>query len=177
MLNIIEGGFHKISTEQWKSDLGKMGKENVYPAGDFTVNDIKEMYENLKAPEYKTEGAAGHDIHSPYDFTLNPGETIKFPTGYSVEMPIGFVFKIYPRSSLGTKFEATLTNTVGIVDSDYFYSSNEGHMWMFMKNNGNKVLEIKQGEAVAQGTIDKYYVFGVNPNATKRDGGFGSTGK
>lgn len=168
--NIIEGGFHKISFKQWWKDLTEDSRETCH-------EDLLDAYENLKKPEQKTEGAGGHDIHSPWDYRVYPGETIKIPTGYSVEMPIGYTFKVYPRSSFGTNYEAVLTNTVGVIDSDYFYSSNEGHMWLFMKNNGSKILEIKRGDAIAQGIIEKYYIFGINPNAKKRDGGFGSTSK
>ena len=61
--------------------------------------------------------------------TLEPGREIKIPTGIRVEMDQGWVLKCYPRSGLGFKYRLQLNNTVGIIDSDYFYSDNEGHMF------------------------------------------------
>ena len=40
-----------------------------------------------------------------------------------------WVLKCYPRSGLGFKYRLQLNNTVGIIDSDYFYSDNEGHIF------------------------------------------------
>ncbi len=57
---------------------------------------------------------------------MKPGETVKVPTGIRVEMEENWVLKCYPRSGLGFKYRLQLNNTVGIIDSDYFYSDNEG---------------------------------------------------
>ena len=62
------------------------------------------------------------------DFELKPGETIKIPTGIRVFIEFDWVLNIFPRSGLGFKFRLQMNNTVGIIDSDYFYSDNEGHI-------------------------------------------------
>ena len=41
---------------------------------------------------------------------------------------MGGVLAIFPRSGLGFKYRLQLNNTVGIIDSDYFNSDNEGHI-------------------------------------------------
>ena len=42
------------------------------------------------------------------------------------------------RSGLGFKFRLQLNNTVGIIDSDYFYSDNEGHIFAKLTNDTNE---------------------------------------
>ena len=59
--------------------------------------------------------------------TIRPGEIVKIPTGIRAEMNEGWVLAVFPRSSLGFKYRLQLNNTVGIIDSDYFFSDNEGH--------------------------------------------------
>lgn len=70
--------------------------------------------------------------------TVAPGESVKIPTGVRVEMEEGWVLSIFPRSSLGFKYRLQLNNTVGIIDSDYFYSDNEGHMFIKMTNDSRE---------------------------------------
>ena len=122
-------------------------------------------------------GSAGYDFFAVDDFVLNPGETITIPTGVRVKIDEGWVLKIYPRSSLGFKYRATLNNTVGIIDSDYYYSDNEGHIFVRMTNLGDKVMEVKQGQGFAQGIFVEYGITYDDDVTTSRNGGFGSTNK
>lgn len=161
--------FHKVSYEQFFESC----KE------DFAESEIKEMYEDIKLPVRATAGSAGYDIFSPFDFSLAPSETIKIPTGIRCEIDEGWVLKIYPRSGLGFKFRLQLNNTVGIIDSDYFYSDNEGHIFIKITNdsNENKTVEVKKGTGFAQGIFVEYGIT-VDDEATGiRNGGFGSTTK
>ena len=65
-----------------------------------------------------------------------------------------------PRSSLGFKYKLKLDNTVGVIDSDYYYSDNEGHIWVSMTNmSSDKVLNVKKGEAMFQGLILTFVTF------------------
>ena len=66
-------------------------------------------------------------------FELKPGETIKIPTGIRVKINDGWVLKLYPRSGLGFKFRVQMNNTVGIIDSDYYNSDNEGHIDVYKR--------------------------------------------
>lgn len=161
--------FHKVSYEQFFESC----KE------DFAESEIKKMYEDIKLPARATSGSAGYDIFAPFDFSLAPSETIKIPTGIRCEIDEGWVLKIYPRSGLGFKFRLQLNNTVGIIDSDYFYSDNEGHIFIKITNdsNENKTVEVKKGTGFAQGIFVEYGIT-VDDNATGiRNGGFGSTTK
>ena len=87
------------------------------------------------------------------------------------------MLKIYPRSGLGFKFRLQLNNTVGIIDSDYFYSDNEGHIFIKITNDSNegKTVQVKAGTGFAQGIFLEYGIT-VDDDATAvRNGGFGST--
>ena len=110
---------------------------------------------------------------------LAPGETIKIPTGIRVEMEPEWVLKCYPRSGLGFKYRLQLNNTVGIIDSDYFYSDNEGHMFSKITNDTNeeKTIDIAQGEGFMQGIFVEYGITLDDDVTDVRNGGFGSTTK
>ena len=163
--------FEKVSYEQflaaWKDDY------------DLTNEEAKLMYDSIKLPRRATSGSGGYDIFSPVDFTLHPGETIKIPTGIRCKMEPGWVLKIYPRSGLGFKFRLQLNNTVGIIDEDYYYSDNEGHIFVKMTNdtNENKIVEVKADTGLAQGIFVEYGITYDDDVTDIRNGGFGSTTK
>ena len=140
---------------------------------------IEEIYENIKLPRRATAGSAGYDFFAPVRLILEPGETLKIPTGIRVEMDPEWVLKCYPRSGLGFKYRLQLNNTVGIIDSDYFYSDNEGHMFSKITNDTNeeKTIDIAQGEGFMQGIFVEYGITVDDDVTDVRNGGFGSTTK
>ena len=72
-------------------------------------------------------------------------------------MEVNYVLKLYPRSGLGFKYRLQLNNTVGIIDSDYYYSDNEGHMFVRLQNHGEKIVSLKKHDRYVQGIFQKYY--------------------
>ena len=162
--------FHKVSAERFMADW----KDTFPETAEETIADI---YNKIKLPARATAGSAGYDFFSPVDITLNPGETVKIPTGIRVEMEQDWVLKCYPRSGLGFKYRLQLNNTVGIIDSDYFYSDNEGHIFSKITNDSNesKSVSIQAGTGFMQGIFVEYGIT-VDDDATGiRNGGFGST--
>ena len=161
--------FEKVSFEQFQSGFD----------GEFSLEEIKEMYANLQLPKRATKGSAGYDFYAPFDITLNPGQTIKIPTGIRSSMEDGWVLKLYPRSGLGFKFRLQLNNTVGIIDSDYYHSSNEGHIFAKITNDSNegRVVEITKNTGFIQGIFLEYGITYDDMVEEIRDGGFGSTTK
>lgn len=163
--------FHKVSLEQfmegWKDTFGEQ----------YTEDQIKDLYEEVKLPKRATAGSAGYDFYAPVDLTLNPGETVKIPTGIRVEMEQDWVLKCYPRSGLGFKYRLQLNNTVGIIDSDYFYSDNEGHIFAKITNDSNegKSVSIQAGTGFMQGIFVEYGITVDDDAKGVRNGGFGST--
>lgn len=141
------------------------------------ADKAKIAYEGLKIPGRATAGSAGYDFFAPCDIVLEPGQTVKIPTGIRCKMENGWVLMCFPRSGLGFKFRLQLNNTVGIIDSDYYGSDNEGHIFAKITNdtNENKTVSIKAGEGFMQGIL---VPFGITEDDTQdavRNGGFGST--
>ncbi len=160
--------FEIVSFEQFKSAFDNLEE-----------SEIKKIYDSLKLPKRATKGSAGYDFYAPFKITLKPGETIKVPTGIRVYMEENWVLKLYPRSGLGFKYRLQLNNTVGIIDSDYYYSDNEGHIFAKITNdsNENKVVEIEAGTGFMQGIFVEYGITFDDDATEIRNGGFGSTTK
>lgn len=160
--------FEIVSFEQFKSGFDNTSEE-----------EIKALYADLKLPKRATKGSAGYDFYAPFNITLKPGETIKIPTGIRVYMEENYVLKLYPRSGLGFKYRLQLNNTVGIIDSDYYYSDNEGHIFAKVTNdsNENKTVTIEKGTGFMQGIFVEYGITFDDDTTSIRNGGFGSTTK
>lgn len=164
--------FFKVSAENFINAC----KED-FPG--YSDEEIQRMYEEIKLPRRATKGSAGYDFYAPFSFALKPGETIKIPTGIRAKMEENWVLKLYPRSGLGFKFRLQMNNTVGIIDSDYFYSDNEGHIFVKLTNDSNegKVVEIAAGTGIVQGIFLEYGITIDDAADGVRNGGFGSTTK
>ena len=164
--------FEKVSLEQFMSVV----KED-FP--EYTEDDIKDMYESVELPCRATSGSAGYDFHAPFAFSLPAGSTMKIPTGIRARMEENWVLKLYPRSGLGFKYRLQLNNTVGIIDSDYYYSDNEGHIMAKITNDSKegRNLEISAGMGFMQGIFLEYGITEDDDAQGIRNGGFGSTTK
>ena len=165
--------FYKVSYEQFKEGFIDCFGNNI------CEDEIIKAYEDLKMPKRATTGSAGYDFFSPVDFTIASGEGIKIPTGIRVKIDDGWVLKCYPRSGLGFKFRLQLNNTVGIIDSDYYYSDNEGHIFAKLTNDSkeNKTLNVEKGSGFMQGIFVEYGITFDDDTTDIRNGGFGSTTK
>lgn len=162
--------FYKVSFEQFRE-----GYLDVFETE--TEDGIKRVYDGIRLPCRATAGSAGYDFYAPVEITLKPGETVKIPTGVRVEMEADWVLKCYPRSGLGFRYRLQLNNTVGIIDSDYFYSDNEGHIFVKLTNDSRegKTVRIEAGTGFMQGIFVEYGIT-VDDDATAvRNGGLGST--
>ena len=117
--------FEKVSFNQFREDFIKCFEN--YPL-NYSEKDIKDIYNSIIIPTRATSGSAGYDFKIPMTLYMDKENEYAIPTGIRVKIADGWVLKLYPRSGLGSKFGMKLLNTVGIIDSDYFYSSNEGHI-------------------------------------------------
>ena len=162
--------FEKVSFVQFKE-----GYKDAF--GDVSDEEIREIYEKIKLPRRATAGSAGYDFFMPVTKTLKVQETLKVPTGIRVKMDENWVLKCYPRSGLGFKYRLQLNNTVGIIDSDYFYSDNEGHIFAKITNDSNedKTLTIPADTGFMQGIFVEYGITVDDEVSEIRNGGFGST--
>ena len=165
--------FEKVSISQYFKDMDI--KEEFI--NDKELEKLEQDYEELQTPKRATKGSAGYDFFAPFDIVLNPNETTKIPTGIRCKIEGGFVLNLYPRSGLGFKYKMKLDNTVGIIDSDYYESDNEGHIHAKFTNMGDKIIHIKKGEAYMQGVFLEYFLAEEEEVTQVRNGGFGSTTK
>ncbi|NLO08950.1 MAG: deoxyuridine 5'-triphosphate nucleotidohydrolase [Clostridiales bacterium] len=164
--------FEKVSKERFIKDWLATFSSDI-----FDKEDVSCIYDDIKLPKRATSGSAGYDFYSPKAFSLEPRETILLPTGIRVKIEDGWVLKCYPRSGLGFKYRLQLNNTVGIIDSDYYGSDNEGHIFCKLTNDSNegKTVSIEVGVAFMQGIFVEYGITYDDDSSDVRNGGFGST--
>lgn len=157
--------FEQISKEQWESDF-------------YHIMDMHQVdYSKHTLPTRGSKKSAGYDFYSPVNEIIPAHGTVKIPTGVKAFMQPDEVLMIYPRSSIGFKTNIRLSNTVGIIDSDYYNNSdNEGHIWIKFYNPTDEDYVITIGDKIAQGIFTKFLTCGDNPEE-ERNGGIGSTGK
>lgn len=142
-----------------------------------TVEQAILAYEQVHLPKRATSGSAGYDFFAPVGFELPAGANITIPTGIRALIEDGWVLTLYPRSGLGFKYRFQLDNSVGVIDSDYAHSDNEGHIFLRMTNDNRegKGLRIPAGSAFAQGVFLPYGITVDDEETAVRNGGFGST--
>ena len=162
--------FHKVSFRQFEESW-------IDTFGGAEEEEIRRIYDSIRLPKRATSGSAGYDFYMPADMTIEPGQTVKIPTGIRVQMEEEWVLKCYPRSGLGFKYRLQLNNTVGIIDSDYFHSDNEGHIFAKLTNDTNedKTVNLKSGTGFMQGIFVEYGITVDDNVQAERNGGFGST--
>ncbi len=141
---------------------------------------VKKLRENAVMPKRATEFSAGADLYACIDepVTINPAELAKIPTGIAIELPQSDLAAfLFARSGLGVKHGITLSNSVGVVDSDY-----RGEICVGLCNVSDKPYTIQPNERIAQMVIMPValadFIQADELNETKRgEGGFGSSGK
>lgn len=141
--------FEKISFEQFSKDI---------------END-RGLYNKIKIPQRDSDATAGYDICLLNDLHIEPNEIVKLPTGLKCYFEKDEVLLLIVRSSMGFKYNIRLCNQVGVIDSDYYNNKdNEGHIWIRIQNEGDKIVEFKSGEAIVQGIFLKYLTTNQDKN-------------
>ena len=141
---------------------------------------VKRLNDSAVLPKRATEGSAGADLYACINepLTIAPGELVKIPTGIAIELESnGLAAFLFARSGLGVKHGITLSNSVGVVDSDY-----RGEICVGLCNVSSEPYTIQPNERVAQMVIMPVacadFVEAEELSDTVRgEGGFGSTGK
>ncbi len=161
--------FELVSREQFVTDA-----ENAF---DISEAEAVEMYDSLMLPVRATVGSAGYDFFSPVNIELEAGQSILIPTGIRAQMERGWVLLLFPRSGLGFKYRFQLDNSVGVIDQDYYYAKNEGHIMAKMTNDSRegKTLSIKAGHAFMQGVFVPFGLADEEEVTNRRILGLGST--
>ena len=162
--------FQKVSFNQFLQDSEKTG----FIDNESNNEIIKIIYDKIKLPKRATGGSAGYDFYLPYPFSLRSGGIVTIPTGIRADIQPGWVLSIAPRSSLGFKYGLRLVNTLGVIDSDYYYAENEGHIMIRLTVDSNMCLQ--DGERFVQGIFTPHGVTRSDSPSGIRTGGIGSTG-
>lgn len=172
--------FEKVSFEQFKKDwIDTFGENWLSSMHSNEIENLEDIYDNIKLPKRGTAMSAGYDFFSPITFTLEPNKTIKLPTGIRCYIEENYALICIPRSSLGFKYRLQLDNTNGCIDADYYYSSNEGHIMCKLTNDTkeNKTVTVEAGKGMIQGIFLEYGITMDDVECEIRDGGIGSTDK
>ncbi len=157
----MERFFEKISFNEFKK----------------SIKDDKKLYDEYVLPLRKTKYSAGYDFFAIQDFEIAPGEIKKIPTGYKAYFGSDEMLLLLVRSSMGFKYNVRMCNQVGVIESDYYNNvDNEGHLFIALQNEGDKVFKVKKGDAYAQGIFVKFLTCGDTPENERR-GGIGSTNR
>lgn len=139
---------------------------------------VKKLHPDAIIPTYATDGAACFDLHAIEDSLIDdighPNE--KVGTGLAFDIPQGWQILVFPRSGIAFKNAVTLTNAVGVIDSDY-----TGEVCVLLSSLGGGNLKVNKGDRIAQAQLVPVnrvrFIEVDNLTETKRGtGGFGSTG-
>jgi dUTP pyrophosphatase len=133
--------------------------------------------EGLPPPSYATNGAAGLDVVSAEDVTLEPGQRHPVATGFAIAIPHGYEVQVRPRSGLALKHGITCLNTPGTIDEDY-----RGEVKVILANLGGEPFQVRRGERIAQlvpAPVQKaaFREVAELSETSRGAGGFGSTGR
>ena len=132
--------------------------------------------EGLPAPSYATPHAAGMDVVSAEDVTLQPGDRHAVATGFAMAIPVGYEVQVRPRSGLALKHGISLPNTPGTIDADY-----RGELKVILINLGDAPFVIARGDRIAQLVaapvqMARFTEVEELDETVRGSGGFGSTG-
>ena len=192
--------FEKVSLDQFTKDM-----ETLFPKYQFKEGQLEIMHREIQMPRRSTRGSAGYDFFAPFEFILRPGTAIVIPTGIRVkfvetaEEDSSWCLLMMPKSGIGTKSSVRLSNTLGLIDCDYYYSDNEGHILIKLEmpvsapspvatatskyntslDINRKALKIEEGSKFVQGVFIQFGITEDDDDYEKeeRNGGFGSTGE
>jgi dUTP pyrophosphatase len=142
------------------------------------ISRVNRNVADLPLPNYATEGSAGMDVYAAVDgeVIIAPGERVLIPSGFSIELPVGFEAQVRPRSGLAANQGIGILNSPGTIDSDY-----RGEVKIILTNFSDKPFTVRRGDRIAQMVIQRYarvdWQEVAQLNTTERgEGGFGHTG-
>lgn len=132
----------------------------------------------IPLPYYTTPGAAAMDLHAciDEDITLPPLGRALVQTGIAIELPEGYAAFVFARSGLATKYGVCLSNSVGVIDSDY-----RGEVKVGLINLSNESYTVRRGDRIAQMSVMRAGQAQIElapelSDTSRGAGGFGSTG-
>lgn len=137
---------------------------------------VQRLDPDLPLPSYAHPGDAGADLYSAQDALLEPAGRVIVRTGIAIELPMGFVGLVHPRSGLAAKQGVTVLNAPGTVDAGY-----RGEVMVILVNHGPAAVKISRGDRIAQLVVQRverahFHAVENLPDSVRGTGGHGSTG-
>jgi dUTP pyrophosphatase len=173
---------------------------------DVVSLGVHKLHNSAFLPEYATEGSACFDVRACFpngkclvkcysrngkesailaaadieeknSITILSGDRVMVPTQLVLDIPNGWSVRLHMRSGLAIKGGLVLSNSEGVIDSDY-----TDQLMILVTNTSEVPVRITHGDRICQGEMVPVYrahfVECQKPSPkTSRDGGFGSTGK
>tara|TARA_Y100000310_G_scaffold306787_1_gene348249 strand:+ start:15208 stop:15657 length:450 start_codon:yes stop_codon:yes gene_type:complete len=135
---------------------------------------FKKLTPNAIIPNYAHPGDAGLDIYSNEDCIINPGERYLVSSGWSLELPEGYVAFIKDKS--GVAYKKGIIHMAGVIEYTY-----RGEYKVLLFNTTKESFEIKKGDKIAQLVILPVATAEIEEakelsETSRGAGGFGSTG-
>ncbi|NOR26861.1 MAG: dUTP diphosphatase [Desulforhopalus sp.] len=139
---------------------------------------VPDKERDLQLPSYETVGAAGMDVEAGVrdSLTIQPGERVLIPTGFSIALPDGYELQVRPRSGLAVRHGVTIVNSPGTIDADY-----RGEVKVALINLGQEPYIIQRGDRIAQLVLAPvvratFQEVTALDETERNSGGFGHTG-
>lgn len=158
-----------------KVSFGQFIKDSRNLLYDYTDEEMAHVYAGIKLPQRATSGSAGYDFYTPYEIVLHPHEKTIIPSGIRCEIEDGYMMLGVVRSSIGIKSDINLSNNCMVLDSDYYYADNEGHIMIALRNMKGYTVRCLAGERIMQGVFLPFGITLDDDASRKRTGGIGST--
>jgi dUTP pyrophosphatase len=143
---------------------------------EIVSDNHRKSQEEITLPTRGTKKSAGYDFYSPIDIQIQPNQKVCIWSDVKAYMQEGEVLLLFVRSSIGIKRGLRLSNSTGVIDSDYFSNEdNDGNIGIALHNYTDKIVTIEKGERVCQGVFAPFLVADNGNTDTERNGGIGST--
>ena len=137
---------------------------------------IKKLSPNAVIPSYAKPGDACMDLTAISETIVEEGGYgyIEYGTGLAFEIPENHVMLIYPRSSISNQ-GLILSNSVGVVDSDYRGEVKFRFKWIKGSNKYNVGDRVGQFMIIPRPIMELEEVEELS-ETERGQGGFGSSG-
>lgn len=138
---------------------------------------ITRIHPDAQIPAYQTADAAGFDLASVANVTVEPGRVALVPTGLVIKVPFRMFLGLFARSSTPLKRGLMIANGVGVIDPDYCGANDE--VKIAVMNFTTEPVIVHAGDRIAQGILlhapHVEWVEGAADESSR--GGFGSSGR
>jgi len=122
------------------------------------VLQYMKLSERARAPTRCSPFAAGFDLYSAMDITIQPRDKEVISTDLRVAVPLGTYGRVAPRS--GLVFHHSIDVGASVIDHDY-----RGPLRVVLFNHANTPFRVKEGDRIAQLICEPF----VPPELTEVD--------